>query len=161
MKVLIAADGKTLDSRIAKRFGHAVWYLIVDLESDKVIERLENLRSEDHHEVVPKAAERGVTTIVTGNIGPRSYELISLHNLQVAHAKQITARAALLRLKEGALKILDAPTLRKNTEEHEQLLLGRRAQFRKGRKSESARAMYSSVIPRGQHHLQQYGGRGH
>ena len=161
MKVLIAADGKTLDSRIAKRFGHAVWYLIVDLETDKVVERLENVRSEDHHEVVPKAAERGVTTIVTGNIGPRSYELISLYSLQVAHAKQMTVRAALVRLKEGALRILDAPSVRKNVEEHELLLQGRRAQFGKGRRTETARGTYSSATPRGQHHLQQYGGRGH
>ena len=161
MKVLFAAEGKTLDSRIAKRFGHAHWYLTVDLETEEVTERMENLQPEDHHEVVPKAAEHGVATIVTGNIGPRSYELISLHNLQVAHATQMTVGAALVRLKEGALKILDAPSLRKNIEEHELLLQGRRAQFGRGRRSEIARETYSSATPRGHHHLQQYGGRGH
>ena len=161
MKALIAADGKTLGSSISKRFGHARWYLIVDPESDTVVEQLENVNPEDHHEVVAKAAARGVTTIITGNVGPRSYELMSLHNLQVAHAKRMTARAALVRFKEGALKILDAPTVRRNVEEHALLLQGRRQQFRKGRRLTTGKGSYSGGAPRGQHHLQQYAGRGH
>jgi predicted Fe-Mo cluster-binding NifX family protein len=161
MKVLIAADGKTLGSGISKRFGSARWYLIVDPETDTVVEKLENVNREDHHEVVLKAAERGVTTIITGNIGPRSYELMSLHNLQMAHAKQMTVREALVRFKEGTLKILDAPTVRKNVEEHALLLQGRRQQFRKARRLTTGKGYYSGGIPRGQHHLQQYAGRGH
>jgi predicted Fe-Mo cluster-binding NifX family protein len=161
MRALIAADGKTLDSAIAKRFGKAQWYLIVDLETNRIEQKLPNLKPEDHHEVVSDAAKWGVAVIVTGNIGPRSYELISLHNLQVAHARDMSVRAALDRLRNRALKILDAPTVRKNVEEHELILRGRRAQFAKGGRTGRVKTTYSSTTPRGQHHLQQYGGRGH
>jgi predicted Fe-Mo cluster-binding NifX family protein len=161
MRVLIAADGKTLGSGVSKRFGNARWYLIVDPETETVVEELENVNPEDHHEVVSKAAKRGVTTIITGNIGPRSYELMSLHNLQVAHAKQMAASAALVRFKEGVLKILDAPTVRKNVEERALLLQGRRQQFRKRGRPRTGKGSYVGGAPRGQHHLQQYAGRGH
>ncbi|MFQ5797081.1 MAG: NifB/NifX family molybdenum-iron cluster-binding protein [Bacteroidota bacterium] len=56
MKILIAADGNTLDSRISKRFGKGAWYLIVDLETMRV-NAFENVEPRDHHEIVPKAAE--------------------------------------------------------------------------------------------------------
>lgn len=161
MRVLIASDGKTLGSTIAKRFGHARWYLIVDLETGKVVTTQQNVNREDHHDVVAKAAGEGVTAILTGNIGPRSYELISLHELQVAHAKHMTVQEALDRFRAGGLKILDAPTVRRNVEEHAFLMQGRRQQFRKGGRSRAGWGSSGGQTPRGQHHLQQYAGRGH
>jgi predicted Fe-Mo cluster-binding NifX family protein len=160
MKVLVASEGSTLESPVAKRFGGATWYLIVDVETETV-NPIQNLEREDHHDIVPKAASEGVTTIVTGNIGPRSYELISSHKLRVAHCRSLSGHEALARLKRGELKILDAPTLQRNVEEHELLLQGRREQFARGRRSAGGKGTASRATPRGRHHLQQYGGRGH
>lgn len=160
MKVLIATDGKKLEHGVARRFGKASWYMIVDVDTND-IELFPNLKLEDHHEIVPKASERGVSTIITGNIGPRSYDLISSLNLRVALARNMSARDAIERLKQGTLKTLDAPTLRRNLEAHEIIAQGRRWQAGKGGKLTKGKGGFATATPRGQHHLQQYGGRGH
>lgn len=160
MKTLIAAECDTLESGISKRFGKAAWYLIVDLETLAVTSS-QNVDPRDHHEIVSKAAELGVTTIITGNIGPRSYDLISSSNMQIALARNMTAREAIEKLKKGELKILDAPTLKQSVEEHEFLRRGRREQFGKGGKRGGSKGGFAAGTPRGRHHLQQYGGRGH
>lgn len=160
MKVLIASEGSTLESPVAKRFGRAMWYLIVDVETETV-SSIQNLRIEDHHDIVPKAANEGVATVITGNIGPRSYELISTHNLQVAHCRDISGHEAIDRLKRGDLKILDAPTVKKNVEEHELLRQGRREQFGRGKRFAGGKGASPRATSHGRHHLQQYGGRGH
>lgn len=160
MKILIAADGNTLDSRLSKRFGKAQWYLIVDDESLDV-KAAQNVGPRDHHDIVPKAAAEGVETVITGNIGPRSYELMSSNNLKVALARNISAREALERLKKNDLRMLDAPTLKQSVEEHELHRRERRQQFGKGGARGRGKQGFVSVTPRGRHHLQQYGGRGH
>lgn len=160
MKFLIAADGKTLESNVAKRFGKARWYLVVDSDTNDV-EQFPNLKIDDHHDIVPKAVERGVDTVITGNVGPRSFELISFHNLRIALARNTSVQDAMNRLHQGALRILDAPTVLKNLEELELFRKGRRDQSRKGSHSPRGKGAYASATPRGQHHLQQYGGRGH
>ena len=44
MKILLASDGKTLESSIAKRFGHANYYLIYDDVSKKALKALKKLK---------------------------------------------------------------------------------------------------------------------
>jgi len=40
MKILLATDDKTLESKIAKRFGHANYYLIFNNESKELEARI-------------------------------------------------------------------------------------------------------------------------
>lgn len=160
MKVLVATDGRTLESRISRRFGKAGWYLVVDVEN-QVVEEFPNLTVDDHHNIILESAGLGVSTVITGNLGPRTYELISSNNLRIALARNMTAREAIEHLEQGRLKILDAPTLKKSVEEHELLMKDRREQFSKRRNAFRGRGIVFGATPRGQHHLQQYGGRGH
>jgi len=160
MKVLIATDGKTLESNVSKRFGKAEWYLIVDSDTNE-IEQFPNLTIGDHHDIIPKAVDRGVSAVITGNVGPRSFELLSYHRLQIALARTMRAHDAIEWLKQGKLRILDAPTMRKNIEEHELLQKDRRDQFGKWKQLFRGRGAYAAGIAREHHHLQQYGGRGH
>jgi predicted Fe-Mo cluster-binding NifX family protein len=160
MKILIATEGKTLDSRVSKRFGKAEWYLIVDSDT-KEVALFPNLTIEHHHDIIPRAVDRGVSAVITGDIGPQSFELLSYHKLQIALAHAMSARDAIERLKQGRLRILDAPTVRKNIEEHELLLKDRRDQLGRGKQSFRGRGAYAEGAAREHHHLQQYSGRGH
>jgi len=60
MKILLATDGKTLESKIAKRFGHANYYLIFDRES-KELETRTNSGHDDNHSSLVDLANEGVT----------------------------------------------------------------------------------------------------
>lgn len=118
MKVLIAAQGTTLDSPVAKRFGHAPYYLNVDLDSME-IHVIDNAEHHDEtHAIIPQMAKNGVKVFITGNIGPHAFELANSLNRQVALARKMSAREALEKLQRGELKILTAPTLKRSVHDH-------------------------------------------
>ena len=118
MKVLIAAQGTTLDSPVAKRFGHAPYYLEVDLDTMQV-QVIDNAAQPDEtHAIIPHMVKRGVELFITGNIGPQAFNLTKSLNRKVALARKMTAREALVRLQDGELEILTAPTLKRSVHDH-------------------------------------------
>ena len=74
MRVLIAAQGPTLDDQVAKRFVHAPYYLILDSDTLEV-QVLHNAGHDESHAIIPRAARKGVAVAITGNIGPQAFEL--------------------------------------------------------------------------------------
>ncbi len=116
MKVLIASQDANLDSAVAKRFGHAACYLLVAPETLH-IEVIKN-PEDDTHAIIPRAAKSGVKIFITGNIGPNAFELIRSLDLQVALARRMSAKDALIKLQRDELEILTAPTLKHSVHEH-------------------------------------------
>jgi pyruvate formate lyase activating enzyme len=116
MKVLIATQGSTLDSAVAKRFGHAPHYLLIDLATMRV-EAIDNQEHDDTHAIVPQAAKDGVKVLITGNIGPNAFALARSLNLQVALARRMSAKEALKSLQKGELEMLNSPTLKRSVHE--------------------------------------------
>jgi predicted Fe-Mo cluster-binding NifX family protein len=117
MKVLLATDDKSLNSHIAKRFGHAEYYLIVDTETMN-IETIKNPGHDDDHSIIREIAEEGVKIFVVGNIGPHAFNIINALGLKVMLARRITASEAINKLKNNKLKSLNAPTLKRSIHEH-------------------------------------------
>ena len=65
MKVVIAANGPTLDSPVAKRFGHAPYYLFWDSQSGQP-QAIDNTAPHDEtHAVIARLAGQGVEVFVT------------------------------------------------------------------------------------------------
>ncbi len=129
MKVVIAANGPTLDSPVAKRFGHAPYYLMVNTATLQ----LQVIDNNDHHDeadnhgqhdeshaIVPQLVGQGVELFITGNIGPHAFELIHSLDRRVALARGMSASEALARLQRGELEILSAPTLKRSVHNHSQ-----------------------------------------
>ena len=118
MKVLIAADGTTLDSSVAKRFGHAPYYLYVDSDTMQV-QVIDNTGHHDEtHAIIPQMARRGAEVFITGNIGPHAFQLVRSLNRQVALARKMLVREALEKSQEGKLEILSAPTVKHSFHDH-------------------------------------------
>lgn len=112
MKVLIAANGPTLDSPVAKRFGHAPYYLVVD-SATRELQVIENREQDDDtHAIIPHLAGQGAEVFVTGNIGPHAFQLIQSLQRQVALARRMPAGEALDKLQRGELELLNAPTVK-------------------------------------------------
>ena len=119
MKVVIAANGPTLDSPVAKRFGHAPYYLYVDSETGQA-QAISNTDPHDEtHAIIPQLVGQGAEVFVTGNIGPHAFKLIRSLKRQVALARQMSAGQALDRLQRDELEILSAPTLKRSIHEHD------------------------------------------
>jgi predicted Fe-Mo cluster-binding NifX family protein len=118
VKVLIAATGATLDSAVAKRFGHAPYYLYVDATTME-IQAIDNSEHHDEtHAIIPRMVDLGVEVFITGNIGPQAFRLARSLKRQVALARQMSASEALDKLQRGELKILEAPTLKHSIHDH-------------------------------------------
>ncbi len=113
MKLLVAADAASLDSRIAKRFGHAAFYLLVDTDTLDV-EPIGNTGHDEKHEVIATMAGNGATAAIVGNIGPGAFKQLGAKKMQVALARNMTVREAIDRFKSGQLRVLDKPTVKES-----------------------------------------------
>lgn len=80
MKIGVIAEGDTLDSYVADDFGHAPYFLIVDMNT------LDFIVVENEHKdavsgagmLVAKAiVDLGVDAVIVGGIGPHGYEILS------------------------------------------------------------------------------------
>ena len=83
MKIAISAKGKGLDSQVDMRFGRCPNYVIVELEGNKIksSEDIENTATAQMGGAGITAsqivADKGVKSIITGNIGPRAFQIFS------------------------------------------------------------------------------------
>lgn len=129
MNVVIAANGSTLDSAVAKRFGHAAYYLLVNTatlqmqvidNNDAHAEAGNHDQHDEAHAIIPQLVGQGAELFLIGNIGPHAFEIIQSLNRQVALARGLSAGEALARLQRGELEILNAPTLNRSIHHHSQ-----------------------------------------
>jgi predicted Fe-Mo cluster-binding NifX family protein len=158
MKYLIASVGNTLESYVAKRFEHATWYLIVDDETP-LVDATQNILPHDHSTILARAVLENVETVVAGKFSAGSLKFIRSRELMTAHVHGISANHALEKIELGEIKTESEWSF----DEEKEQLVGTlpRTRVSKIRKSRLESSQYSSDSSRGQHHLQQYGGRGH
>jgi len=81
MKTAIAAKGRDLTSQVDERFGRAEFFLITDKDCQAIEEVIENVSKNDSTGAGTGAAslvaEKGVSFLVAGNLGPKAENVIS------------------------------------------------------------------------------------
>lgn len=113
MLLAVGSDGNNLDAGVAKRFGHAAFYIVYNID-DKTISPMEN-KDEDHsHEEIKKLIEKGVKAFIVGNIGPHAFELINEGGAEVYLSRKMTVRHAIDKFTSGQLEKLSEPTVKKS-----------------------------------------------
>jgi len=117
MKILLATDGETLDSKIAKRFGHAHYYLIYDSELKTIDARKNSGHSDDHAELVSLVNE-SVLHFIVGNIGPIAFKVLDRANAKMYLARRLLAKDALDKFLNIDLEQLTNSTLKRSIEGH-------------------------------------------
>lgn len=159
MKVLIAADGTSWESVVARRFEKAVWYLVIDSET-KELEVYQNVFPHNHCNILLLASRLRVPVIVAGGMDTATARLMLSLNFRFGVATRITVRQTLEVMTTGLLQITDVSRFRKG------LPIGGTA--RRGTPSPRAKRPTAGGMPvvtgatsHVHHHLQQYGGRGH
>lgn len=161
MRFLIALLGDQLDSLVAKNFEHATWYMIVDGETDEG-ETTRNVTPHDRQEVLRKAASENVDAVIAGKFAEHSRKLIGMYKMGLIQAHGMTGRMAMMKAQSGELK--QSGLANGEVKEEKGLSIGvvkRPLLKAKKPKMPFTNPGYSSDSPRGHHHIQQYGGRGH
>lgn len=160
MKLLVAADGSSMDSRVSKRFARTAFFLEITVERQSIT-AITSATQMEKREAFGLAAQGDVDTLIAGTIGPHAFPLMSARRMRVARAPGMPVREALKHYLDGRLKPLDAPTLEHAVEEHEQQQLLRRREHGRHHGQGITSPRDVTPTPRGRHHLQQLGGRGH
>ncbi len=159
MRVLISADGPTLDAGVAHRFEKAGWFLLVDPHS-LVIEPFHHLLPHDQDGLLRNAGAEGVAGVIAGRIGALAFGLLRAQEIPVYAGEGMTVREAIAGLNRGLLAERSEPDRRTAT-----LPAGQRMFFlprrREGEIHRPAPEAAGGGSERGKHRLQQYGGRGH
>ncbi len=107
MKVAITSQRDNLDAQIDLRFGRCPYFIIVDLETEK-IEAVLNPASGAMGGAGPQAAQtlsdKGVEAVITGNVGPNAFQTLKTANIKIYGGVSGTVKETLTKYKNGELK---------------------------------------------------------
>lgn len=115
MKVAVTSSGKTLDSALDPRFGRALYFLIVDTETMalEVKENTQNLNLPQGAGIQAgkTVADAGVEAVITGNCGPKAFNVLNAANIKVITGVSGTITEAVEQFKAGALQHAGGPNV--------------------------------------------------
>ena len=117
MKIALSATGPGVEAAVDERFGRCPYFLYVDSDTLE-IEASDNpgkTASGGAGIVAAQAvADKDVDVVLTGNVGPNAYSVLSKAGIQVMTGVSGKVREAVEAYKKGELKETTGPTV----EEH-------------------------------------------
>jgi len=109
MKIAISSNGKDLESEVSEVFARCPYFIIAEIEEGK-IKSFEAIKNEVSDRMggagifaAQLMAEKNVNAIITGNVGPRAFDVLSQFKIKVYQAKG-TVKEALEKFIKGELE---------------------------------------------------------
>ncbi len=107
MKIAVSSTGATLESAVDPRFGRAKCFIVIDTDSNAYEARDNSVNLNAVQGAGIQAAKNVVDTgaqaIVTGNVGPKAFAVLSAAGVTVYTGASGTVRDAVDAFKTGAL----------------------------------------------------------
>ena len=107
MKIVVTSRGADLESRIDPRFGRAACFLLVDTASGahEVVDNAQNLNAVQGAGVQAgqTVAGTGADAVVTGNVGPKAFRVLSAAGIKVYLTDECLVKEAVSRFIAGEL----------------------------------------------------------
>ncbi|MCK4937662.1 MAG: NifB/NifX family molybdenum-iron cluster-binding protein [Methanosarcinales archaeon] len=114
MKIAITASGDNLDSQLDPRFGRCQNFLIIDPDTMD-FEAMPNESAMASGGAGIQAAQTivntGINTLITGNLGPNAYEILSAAGIETMTGASGTVRHALEQYNNGSLQSASGATV--------------------------------------------------
>jgi predicted Fe-Mo cluster-binding NifX family protein len=107
MKIGITSTGENLDADIDQRFGRCRNFIIVDTESmEFIVLSNENAMASGGAgiQAAQTVAKAGVKAVVTGDMGPNAFQILSAAGIMVFTGANGTVNQAIEKYKKGELK---------------------------------------------------------
>lgn len=115
MKIIVTATGPTWTDSVDMRFGRAKYFLVVDTDADEcqAVDNQQNLNAVQGAGIQAgqQVAGLGVSAVVTGNVGPKAYRVLSAAGIKVFIAKAGMVRQAVDRFKADELEPVTEATV--------------------------------------------------
>jgi predicted Fe-Mo cluster-binding NifX family protein len=107
MKICVSSTGEDLNATVDERFGRCRYFIIVNTATMK-INTLPNQGTISSSGAGVQAAQlitkQGVTSVITGNIGPKAFQILQVAGVQVFTGVRGVIKDAIERYKKGELK---------------------------------------------------------
>lgn len=107
MKVVVTAQGSSLDSPVDPRFGRARFFLLVDTETGNFTahDNVQNLNAPQGAgiQAAQTVVQLGTEAVLTGNVGPKAFATLQAARVAVHPGAMGTVREALEALHAGRL----------------------------------------------------------
>ncbi len=122
MKIAISSEGSTTDSLIDQRFGRCKYFIVVEIEGNKVKgdNAVENKGAIQGHGAGIRAAQQvgelGVDTVITGNLGPNATEVLNQLKIKPYHGSGKVKDAVDEFINDGLKEITDIAESHAGTE---------------------------------------------
>jgi len=114
MRIAITATEPTLDAAVDPRFGRCPYFLIVDPD-DLTFESIQNesvaLGQGAGIQSAQLMAEKGVTSVLTGNCGPNAHQTLSAVGIEVIIGCGGAVRDVIQQFKAGQLSAVNQPNV--------------------------------------------------
>ena len=89
MKIAVSSTGKSLESNVSDIFARCPYFIIAEIENEKIqkVETIENKSANQLGQAGISAAkflaEKNVKAVITGNVGPRAFDVLKQFNIEV------------------------------------------------------------------------------
>jgi predicted Fe-Mo cluster-binding NifX family protein len=114
MKIAVSSTGKDLDAQMDPRFGRCQYFVLVDPETME-FEMIDNqglaAMGGAGIQAAQSVAQKGVTALITGNLGPNAASALSAAGIRVCLVSGGTVRQVTEDFKAGRLKEVSGPTV--------------------------------------------------
>ena len=114
MKVAISATGPGLDATVDPRFGRCQYFVIADTDSGQ-FEGIDNQNMMAGGgagiATAQMIADKGVSTVLTGNCGPNAYNTLTAAGIQIITGVSGTVSEAIEAFKAGKFSITTEPNV--------------------------------------------------
>lgn len=114
MKLCITAVTGSLDAQIDPRFGRCPYFLIVNSETME-FQAIPNGAFQAAHgagiQAAQTVANSGVKVVITGNVGPNAFSVLSAAGIKIVTGVSGSVRDAVEKYKKGQLQEIGGPTV--------------------------------------------------
>ena len=114
MKIVISANGPTLDAEVDPRFGRCAYFIIADPETME-FEAIDNASAMASGGAGISAAQmvagKGVAAIITGNCGPNAHQVLSAAGIDMITGASGKVKDAIESYRAGKLKASSEPNV--------------------------------------------------
>jgi predicted Fe-Mo cluster-binding NifX family protein len=107
MKIAITSSGDNLDSQMDPRFGRCQYFVIVDpdtMDFEAMVNESAMASGGAGIQAAQTIVNIGINTLITGNVGPNAFEVLSAAGIETMTGASGTVRHALELYKSGSLQ---------------------------------------------------------
>ncbi len=110
-RILVTSSQPDLEGKMEKRFGHSKYFIFADLDTLEY-KAIPNAVDGQNSLSIRQLLDMRPDAVITGNIGPGSFETLRAANIPVFVVRGKTVRQALEALRAGELTPADKPTMK-------------------------------------------------